>query len=102
MAASRATTVIEPPGRGNIDTALEEIIDRLDALEAAVETAAMLSARLKKTFLSPADLASYLGVSEETARRFVDMHGISRVQLTDNPDEWVIFRADVDDELGEA
>ena len=102
MAGTGADVGFRPSGRGNVDAALEEIIDRLDALEAALETAAMLSVRLQKTFLSPADLASYLGVSEETARRFVGTHDISRIQLTDNPEEWVVFRADVDDELGDA
>ena len=102
LAGTGADTGIRAAGRGNVDAALEEIIDRLDALEASLETAAMLSVRLNKTFLSPADLASYLGVSEETARRFVDTHDISRIQLTDNLDEWVVFRADVDNELGDA
>jgi hypothetical protein len=83
------------------DRKLELISKKLDALDAAVETAAMLSLSLKKPFLSPQDLSLYLGADVDTAKRFVEKHGITKIHLTDNKDEWVVFRADVDSALGE-
>lgn len=82
------------------DKQLELISKKLDTLGAAVEAAAMLSLSLKKPFLSPQDLALYLGTDVETAKKFVEKHNVTRVDLTDNPDEWVVFRADVDSALG--
>jgi hypothetical protein len=83
------------------DKKLELISQKLDALGAAVEAAAVLSISLKKPFLSPQDLALYLGVDVETARRFVEQRGIAKIHLTDSADEWVVFRADIDSALGE-
>lgn len=83
------------------DRKLELISKKLDALGAAVEAAAMLSLSLKKPFLSPHDLALYLGTDVETAKKFVEKHKVTRIKLTDNPEEWVVFRADVDSALGE-
>jgi hypothetical protein len=79
---------------------LTEILDRFDSMEAAIESAAAISASASKTFLSPADVASYLGVTEDVARQFVERYGIDKIQLTDDPSVWVVFRADIDDALG--
>ena len=78
---------------------LAKIESGFDAIKDSLTTVASLSFRMKKEFLSPGDLALYLGVSEETARVFVERNKIDKIQLTDNPNEWVILRADVDNIL---
>jgi len=80
---------------------LEVISDKLDAISAAFEASSMLPRDFNKPFLSPRDLAVYLGTDEETARKFVERKSIDKVQLTDDPEEWVVFRADVDSALGD-
>jgi len=90
----------EPAGGEDVESVLEQIVYDLDTVKDTLKKVAALSFMMRKTFLSPGDLALYLGVSEATARIFVERHKIDRIQLTGNPDEWVIFRADVDSKLG--
>jgi hypothetical protein len=79
----------------------EALTDKLDALAKAIELSSRVSMSVRKPFLSPMELALYLGTCEETARRFVEHHGLNRVQLTDDFDEWVVFRAEVDEHIEE-
>ncbi len=89
----------ETPGRR---LQVESLSRKLEALAHAIEVSSRLSLSLKKPFLSPQDLAMYLGVEEETARKFVAQRELVKVQLTDDPSEWVVFRADVDEKLGDS
>lgn len=83
---------------------LEKMVDdKILVLEECVKIALEKAVKFKKVFLSPMDLAIYLGTSEELARKFVEFHGISRLCLShDNTDDWLVFRADVDDVIEDA
>ena len=77
-----------------------EIEERLEAIEELIRSMAaeqITVRKIRRMMLSPTDLAIYLGTTEELARKFVDEHGISKLQLSKAPDEWLVFRADVDD-----
>ncbi len=100
VTATRLGSMNEPAGGEDVESVLEQIVYDLDTVKDTLKKVAALSFMMRKTFLSPGDLALYLGVSEATARIFVERHKIDRIQLTGNPDEWVIFRADVDSKLG--
>jgi hypothetical protein len=83
------------------DSSIEEILMRLEALEDIVRYTVEASPKVRKMFLSPVDLAIYLGTTEELARRFVEEHNLSKIPLSDKPDEWLVFRAEVEDALEE-
>ncbi|HUX07272.1 MAG TPA: hypothetical protein VMX35_08160 [Acidobacteriota bacterium] len=100
LVTARIPVTTEPsPGCG---LPMESLSRKLEALALAIETSSRISLSLKKPFLSPQDLALYLGVEEATARKFVELRELVKIQLTDAPGEWVVFRADVDEKLGDS
>lgn len=54
----------------------------------------------RKMFLSPIEVAIYLRTTEELARKFVEANNIPTLILDEqDPDEWLVFRADIEDAL---
>ena len=90
-----------PADRIEMEDVLEKIDSGLDTLKDSLKTVAALSFRMKKPFLSPGDIALYLGVSEAAARQFVERNEIERIRISDDSEEWVVLRADVDNILEE-
>lgn len=96
---------IEEPGKvvkSPHERAIEELETRLGMLEEVVKAAIQSDVKkIRKMFLSPVDVAIYLGTNEEMAKRFVEHHKIPKLQLSEDPDDWLVFRADVDDNIEE-
>ena len=88
-----------PADRIEMEDVLEKIDAGFDTLKDSLKKVAALSFRMKKVFISSSDLALYLGVSEAAARQFVERNEIDKIQISDDSEEWVVLRADIDDIL---
>jgi len=100
MERSSSTNELSQPGA--LRFLMDEVLERFDSMEDALTVAAAISMSTRKTFLSISDLAVYLGVDAEVAGRFVEHRGIPKIQLTDDPKDWVVARSTVDEMLIEA
>lgn len=75
------------------------IDDKILVLQEYVKSLSGQHTRLTKMFLNPIDVAVFLGTDEVTARQFVDIHNIPKLMLSEDADNWLVFRADVEDAL---